>query len=155
MFLFRDKIPPDWLPRILANIPAVLVDHAHLERKAATTALNLEKYRDLYPRVEELNAIAIEELQNISLIKESKGKIIKSTNLLINLSYSKNGKYNEILLDLKDSHAREIQTKLEINNPSYFQKYALGYKTQYGEIKTAVIYPLTPYLAPDEQLALV
>lgn len=46
----------------------MLVDHAHLERKAATTALNLEKYRDLYSRVEELNAIAIEELQHFQLV---------------------------------------------------------------------------------------
>ncbi|HXT39043.1 MAG TPA: tRNA-(ms[2]io[6]A)-hydroxylase [Candidatus Angelobacter sp.] len=68
MLLFRDKIPPNWLPKILGDLPAVLVDHAHLERKAATTALNLEKYRDLYPRVEELNAIAIEELQHFQLV---------------------------------------------------------------------------------------
>lgn len=68
MLLFREKIPADWLPRVLANLPAVLVDHAHLERKAATTALNLEKYRDLYGRVEELNAIAIEELQHFQLV---------------------------------------------------------------------------------------
>jgi len=59
MLLFREKIPADWLPKVLADLPAVLVDHAHLERKAATTALNLEKYRDIYPRVEELNSIAI------------------------------------------------------------------------------------------------
>ena len=70
MLLFREKIPADWLPRVLANLPAVLVDHAHLERKAATTALNLEKYRDLYGRVEELNAIAIEELQHFQLVLE-------------------------------------------------------------------------------------
>jgi len=68
MLLFREKIPSGWLPRVLANLPAVLVDHAHLERKAATTALNLEKYRDLYGRVEELNAIAIEELQHFQLV---------------------------------------------------------------------------------------
>jgi tRNA-(ms[2]io[6]A)-hydroxylase len=68
MLLFREKVPADWLPKVLANLPAVLVDHAHLERKAATTALNLEKYRDLYPRVEELNAIAIEELQHFQLV---------------------------------------------------------------------------------------
>src|SRR3954463_10371190 len=68
MLLFREKVSPDWLPRILANLPAVLVDHAHLERKAATSALNLEKYRDLFPRVEELNAIAIEELQHFQLV---------------------------------------------------------------------------------------
>src|SRR5438477_7136463 len=68
MLLFREKIPSDWLPKVLADVPAVLVDHAHLERKAATSALNLEKYRDLYSRVEELNAIAIEELQHFQLV---------------------------------------------------------------------------------------
>src|SRR6267142_2610312 len=68
MLLFREKVSPDWLPRVKANLAAVLVDHAHLERKAATTALNLEKYRDLYQRVEELNAIAIEELQHFQLV---------------------------------------------------------------------------------------
>jgi tRNA-(ms[2]io[6]A)-hydroxylase len=68
MLLFREKIPPDWLPKVLGNLPAVLVDHAHLERKAATSALNLEKFHDLFPRVDELNAIAIEELQHFQLV---------------------------------------------------------------------------------------
>src|ERR1041384_7250268 len=68
MLLFREKVPAAWLPKVLVNLPAVLVDHAHLERKAATSALNLEKYRDLYPRVSELNAIAIEELQHFQLV---------------------------------------------------------------------------------------
>src|SRR3954462_13578612 len=70
MLLFREKVPADWLPKVLGNLPAVLVDHAHLERKAATSALNLEKYRDLYHRVGELNAIAIEELQQFQLVLE-------------------------------------------------------------------------------------
>ena len=68
MLLFREKIPADWLPKVLADLPTMLVDHAHLERKAATSALNLEKYRDLFPRVGELNAIAIEELQHFQLV---------------------------------------------------------------------------------------
>src|SRR5213079_264004 len=68
MLLWREKIPAEWLPKLLANLPAVLVDHAHLERKAATSALNLEKYRDLYPSVQLLNAIAIEELQHFQLV---------------------------------------------------------------------------------------
>ena len=68
MLLFREKIPPSWLPQVLADMPAVLVDHAHLERKAATSALNLEKYRELFPRVDELNAIALEELQHFQLV---------------------------------------------------------------------------------------
>jgi tRNA 2-(methylsulfanyl)-N6-isopentenyladenosine37 hydroxylase len=68
MLLFRETVAADWLPKVLKNLPAVLVDHAHLERKAATTALNLEKYRDLYSRVEELNSIAIEELGHFQLV---------------------------------------------------------------------------------------
>jgi tRNA-(ms[2]io[6]A)-hydroxylase len=66
--MLREKVPADWWPKVLANLPAVLVDHAHLERKAATTAINLEKYRDLYPRVGDLNKIAIEELQHFELV---------------------------------------------------------------------------------------
>jgi tRNA 2-(methylsulfanyl)-N6-isopentenyladenosine37 hydroxylase len=68
MLLWREKIPADWLPKVLNDLPAVLVDHAHLERKAATTALNLEKYPSLFSRVQELNAIAMEELQHFDLV---------------------------------------------------------------------------------------
>jgi len=68
MLLFRAQIPDDWLRKIRANLGAVLVDHAHLERKAATTALSLEKYKQLFHRVHELNAIAIEELQHFELV---------------------------------------------------------------------------------------
>src|SRR5215216_7495509 len=68
MLLWREKLPDSWLPQVRENIPAVLIDHAHLERKAATTALNLEKYVELYDRVSELNAIAIEELQHFELV---------------------------------------------------------------------------------------
>ena len=68
MLLWREQVPADWLPKVLNNLPAVLVDHAHLERKAASSALNLEKYPDLYSRVHELNAIAIEELQHFELV---------------------------------------------------------------------------------------
>ena len=39
-----------------------------MERKAATSALNLEKYRDLYTSVTALNRIAIEELQHFQLV---------------------------------------------------------------------------------------
>ena len=68
MLMLRAKPPADWLDKIRANLPAVLVDHAHLERKAATTALCMDKYKDLYPHVEELNSIAIEELQHFQLV---------------------------------------------------------------------------------------
>ncbi len=68
MLLFREKPPAGWLDKVLSRLPDVLVDHAHLERKAATTAINLEKYHELFPRVDELNAIAIEELQHFQLV---------------------------------------------------------------------------------------
>lgn len=68
MLMLREKVPAEWYDKVDNHLSAVLVDHAHLERKAATTALNLEKYRDLYGRVEDLNAIAIEELQHFQLV---------------------------------------------------------------------------------------
>jgi tRNA-(ms[2]io[6]A)-hydroxylase len=68
MLLFRAKVPDEWLPAVMQDLSAVLVDHAHLERRAATSALNLEKYHLLHGNVEELNAIAIEELQHFQLV---------------------------------------------------------------------------------------
>jgi tRNA 2-(methylsulfanyl)-N6-isopentenyladenosine37 hydroxylase len=68
MLLWREKIPAFWLPQVRSDIAAVLNDHAHLERKAATSALNMEKYPELWGNLSELNAIAIEELQHFELV---------------------------------------------------------------------------------------
>jgi tRNA-(ms[2]io[6]A)-hydroxylase len=68
MLLWREKLPDGWMDKIRGDLPAVLVDHAHLERKAATSAINLEKYVELHPNISELNAIAIEELQHFELV---------------------------------------------------------------------------------------
>jgi len=68
MLLFRAQAPPEWIQRVIHHLPTVLVDHAILERKAATSAINLEKYPELASRVEELNAIAIEELQHFQMV---------------------------------------------------------------------------------------
>jgi tRNA-(ms[2]io[6]A)-hydroxylase len=68
MLLWREKIPDTWLLKVRADLRAVLNDHAHLERKAATSALNLEKYAELQDAVSELNAIAIEELQHFEIV---------------------------------------------------------------------------------------
>ncbi len=68
MLLWREKLPEAWLSMVRANLAPVLVDHAHLERKAATSALNMEKYVELYDCVSELNAIAIEELQHFEIV---------------------------------------------------------------------------------------
>lgn len=68
MLLFRAQAPADWIHRVMDHLPTVLIDHAILERKAATSAINLEKYPELAHRVDELNAIAIEELQHFQLV---------------------------------------------------------------------------------------
>lgn len=68
VLLFREKIPDSWFSKIVGDLPAVLIDHAHLERKAATSALNLEKYKSTQKYVRTLNAIAIEELQHFELV---------------------------------------------------------------------------------------
>jgi len=68
VLLWRAPIPDDWLPKVLADLNGVLVDHCHLERKAATSALNLIKYPELVDHVKELNQIAQEELEHFNLL---------------------------------------------------------------------------------------
>lgn len=68
MLLFRAQAPGDWISRVIDHLATVLIDHAILERKAATSAINLEKYPELAGHLDELNAIAIEELQHFQLV---------------------------------------------------------------------------------------
>ena len=68
MLLWRAAIPEDWLPKVMANLDGVLLDHCHLERKAATSALNLIKYPELAGHARELNEIAQEELGHFNLL---------------------------------------------------------------------------------------
>ncbi|MEY4691861.1 MAG: hypothetical protein RIT19_2186 [Verrucomicrobiota bacterium] len=68
MLMLRRPVDADWASRVTRRLDDLLVDHAHLERKAATTAIHLEKYRELYPQVHLLNRIAIEELQHFEQV---------------------------------------------------------------------------------------
>ena len=61
MLMLRAKPSELKLPKVMTNFDAALGDHAHLERKAATSAQSLERYQELFDRVADLNAIAIEE----------------------------------------------------------------------------------------------
>ncbi len=70
MLLFRAQAPENWIERVMDHLPMVLLDHAVLERKAATSAINLQKYPELAEKLGELNAIAIEELQHFGLVVE-------------------------------------------------------------------------------------
>ena len=68
MLMLRVKPHESWLPKVIANLEAVLVDHAHLERKAAKSALSLQRYQSLATHLEELTAIAIEELEHFKMV---------------------------------------------------------------------------------------
>lgn len=68
MLLFKAKPAEDWIERVKENLGPVLIDHAHLEKKAAISALTLEKYPPLFDKARELNAIAIEELQHFERV---------------------------------------------------------------------------------------
>ena len=68
MLMLRRSVDPEWAPRVTRCLHDLLVDHAHLERKAATTAIHLEKYRELFPKVHALNRIAMEELEHFELV---------------------------------------------------------------------------------------
>src|SRR5688572_28351901 len=60
-----------WAERASADLAALLLDHAHLEKKAASTALNLIfQYPDRSPLVPELSRLAREELEHFELVLE-------------------------------------------------------------------------------------
>lgn len=55
----------DWLPQALGNLDAVLVDHAHCEKKAASAALNfIFRYPEHADMLRSLSALAREELRH-------------------------------------------------------------------------------------------
>lgn len=59
----RVSTPPAWLHMASKNLPLLLVDHAHCERKAAATAINLmSKYPEKIELVLAMSALAREEL---------------------------------------------------------------------------------------------
>lgn len=68
MLMLRAKPHESWLSKVLDNLDAVLVDHAHLERKAAQSALRLQRYQQLANSLPELTEIAIEELEHFNIV---------------------------------------------------------------------------------------
>jgi tRNA-(ms[2]io[6]A)-hydroxylase len=60
---------PTWLAAALDDVGTVLLDHAHCEKKAASTALNLIfRYPDVPGLVEALSPLAREELEHLELV---------------------------------------------------------------------------------------
>lgn len=60
---------PAWLERALAAMDVVLLDHAHCEKKAASTAINLIfRYQDRPTLMRPLSALAREELEHFEQV---------------------------------------------------------------------------------------
>ena len=67
------KLPTDprWVKLVEANISEILTDHAWCEQKAASNAIStIVRYPDLSDMVEELTAIAQEEIAHFGMVLE-------------------------------------------------------------------------------------
>jgi tRNA-(ms[2]io[6]A)-hydroxylase len=69
MLNLKSSTSPRWLAQVEANVDEVLLDHAHCEKKAAGTALNLIfAYVDRVELVKALSPIVTEELEHFRLV---------------------------------------------------------------------------------------
>src|SRR5262245_33898810 len=61
--------PARWLAQVEADLPSILIDHAHCEKKAAGTALNLIfAYVENVDLCREMTEIVREELEHFHLV---------------------------------------------------------------------------------------
>ena len=62
---------PGWVEAMEADLPTFLVDHAHCEKKAASTAINLIfRYQDRIELMAPLSRVAREELEHFEAVLE-------------------------------------------------------------------------------------
>lgn len=66
----RLPTPECWLDAAVINLPTLLIDHAHCERKAAATAINfISKYPERNELVELMSPLAREELLHFEKVR--------------------------------------------------------------------------------------
>lgn len=77
------KTPEAWVKHALEQLPLLLVDHAHCEKKAATTALGLiSRYPDKTRLLDKMSRLAREELSHFNkVIKILRGRGLAYTHL--------------------------------------------------------------------------
>jgi tRNA-(ms[2]io[6]A)-hydroxylase len=69
MLRLASDTPERWVTRALEHVDTLLLDHAHCEKKAASTAINLMfRYGDRTPLVRAMSAVAREELEHLDLM---------------------------------------------------------------------------------------
>ena len=62
--------PPEWIEAAADNLPALLLDHANCEKKAASTAVSLLfRYPDWPPLVMRMARLAREELRHFEQVQ--------------------------------------------------------------------------------------
>jgi tRNA-(ms[2]io[6]A)-hydroxylase len=71
MFPLAAPTRSSWLPEVLADLEALLVDHAHCEKKAASTAMALiYRYPEFPEMMAPLSRLAREELHHFERVME-------------------------------------------------------------------------------------
>ncbi len=69
MLNLKSATLPEWLPSVRDHVEELLIDHAHCEKKAAGTAMNLIfAYVDRVELVRELKKIVDEELEHFTMV---------------------------------------------------------------------------------------
>lgn len=69
MLNLKSATLPQWLPSVREHVDELLIDHAHCEKKAAGTAMNLIfAYVDRVDLVRELKTIVDEELEHFTMV---------------------------------------------------------------------------------------
>jgi tRNA-(ms[2]io[6]A)-hydroxylase len=69
MLHLRSESTARWLDQVDQHLPEVLIDHAHCERKAASTAMNLiNAYTEHRPLCGEMARIVNEELEHFDMV---------------------------------------------------------------------------------------
>ena len=70
-FVILSETTPRWIDVARSNMDAVLVDHAHCEKKAAASAMSLVVgYPEFEELVRRMSALAVEELQHFRAVYE-------------------------------------------------------------------------------------
>lgn len=72
MLHLRCETPPDWIEYALRHLDEVLVDHAHCEKKAASTAISLlSSYPDNPKLAAAMAALAAEEAEHLRMVVDA------------------------------------------------------------------------------------
>ncbi|WP_242338395.1 MULTISPECIES: tRNA-(ms[2]io[6]A)-hydroxylase [Anaeromyxobacter] len=76
MSLLRSRTDPRWLEVALADLPSILADHAHCEKKAAASAVKLvAEHPDRPELVRAVARLAQEELQHFLAVLAEMGRL--------------------------------------------------------------------------------